>query len=83
MSSPVSLLLVVLSLTAVVAARTTKGAVKSVLWRGRPPRDRSVTVVPAARPVGLAGLTPLRRRVLPPVRTNRLSSHRESAPTPV
>ncbi|MFH8886779.1 hypothetical protein [Streptomyces californicus] len=40
MSSPVSLLLVVLSLTAVVAARTTKGAVKSVLWRGRPPRVR-------------------------------------------
>lgn len=36
----------------------------------------------ATRPAGLAGLTLLRRRVLPPVPTTRLSSHREPAPAP-
>lgn len=72
----------VLSLTTLVLARTVMGAVKSALWRGRPPPPRPVTVLSAARPAGLAGLTPLRRRVLPPVPTTRLSSHRECVPPP-
>ncbi len=42
----------------VVPARTTTGPVKSVLWRGRPPPDRPVTVVSAARPAGACGTNP-------------------------
>ncbi|MGA5473840.1 hypothetical protein ACPCUK_34355 [Streptomyces arboris] len=48
-----AVLLVVLVLITLVPARTVTGAVKSVLWRGRPPPPRPVRVVSAARPAGL------------------------------
>lgn len=47
-----ALLPVVLYLTTVVPARTSKGTVKSVLWRGRPPPTRPLTVMPMTHQAG-------------------------------
>ncbi len=47
-----------LVLTAVMPARTTKKAVKSVVWRGRPPPPRPLTVGSTARPAGACGTNP-------------------------